>query len=155
MSAPGYPPPPTQTWLLLPLVLPASGQLGSCHCLPCCWPLPRGVSWLPGPSRAPPCPQEADWRARESAILALGAVAEGCHLGLVPYLGGMTAMLVPKLSDPQPMVRAATQRGAGRGQPQAAGGSRSQQARCRPPLSSADSAQPALLTGVCVNCIMP
>lgn len=49
--------------------------------------------------------QEADWRARESAILALGAVAEGCHIGLMPYLGSMTAMLVPKLADPQPMVR--------------------------------------------------
>ncbi len=51
------------------------------------------------------CAQEADWRARESAILALGAVSEGCHMGLLPYLSGMADMLVPKVQDPQPMVR--------------------------------------------------
>mmetsp|Transcript_21721 Transcript_21721/g.47478 ORF Transcript_21721/g.47478 Transcript_21721/m.47478 type:complete len:916 (+) Transcript_21721:105-2852(+) len=49
--------------------------------------------------------QDPDWRARESAILALGAVSEGCHTGLLPYLAGMISMLLPKLSDPRPMVR--------------------------------------------------
>ncbi|KAG1677077.1 hypothetical protein FOA52_001247 [Chlamydomonas sp. UWO 241] len=48
---------------------------------------------------------DGNWRARESAILALGAVAEGCHTGLMPYLEGMVSMLLPKTSDPRPMVR--------------------------------------------------
>lgn len=48
---------------------------------------------------------EANWRLRESAILALGAVAEGCHQGLMPYLEGMVTMLLPRMSDPRPMVR--------------------------------------------------
>ena len=30
--------------------------------------------------------QSADWRARESATLALGAISEGCAQGLLPYL---------------------------------------------------------------------
>ncbi len=30
--------------------------------------------------------QDADWRARESATLALGAISEGCAQGLLPYL---------------------------------------------------------------------
>lgn len=49
--------------------------------------------------------QETDWRARESAILSLGAIAEGCQQGLQPYLEGMVAMLQPKLTDTRPMVR--------------------------------------------------
>lgn len=40
---------------------------------------------------------DPDWRIRESAILALGAVSEGCHLGLAPYLTGMVKMLIPVL----------------------------------------------------------
>lgn len=40
---------------------------------------------------------EQDWRIRESAILALGAVSEGCHMGLAPYLTGMVKMLLPVL----------------------------------------------------------
>jgi transportin-1 len=37
------------------------------------------------------------WQVRESAILALGAVSEGCHMGLAPYLNDMVKMLVPVL----------------------------------------------------------
>ncbi|WIA22073.1 hypothetical protein OEZ85_004416 [Tetradesmus obliquus] len=51
---------------------------------------------------------EADWRVRESAILALGAVSEGCHMGLAPYLTDMVKMLLPVLQDPRPMVRIIT-----------------------------------------------
>lgn len=36
-------------------------------------------------------------QVRESAILALGAVSEGCHMGLAPYLNDMVKMLVPVL----------------------------------------------------------
>jgi transportin-1 len=46
-----------------------------------------------------------DWRARESAILALGAVSEGCATGLAAHLPAMVGMLVPRLTDPRPMVR--------------------------------------------------
>jgi transportin-1 len=46
----------------------------------------------------------ADWRARESAILALGAVAEGCAGGLVAQLPSVVAALAPALRDPRPMV---------------------------------------------------
>ena len=52
--------------------------------------------------------QEADWRPRESAILALGAIAEGCAQGLLPWLPNMIAMLLPKLSDTRPLVRSIT-----------------------------------------------
>ena len=48
---------------------------------------------------------DADWRKRESAILALGAVSEGCHMGLAPYLVQIVEMLIPRLQDARPMVR--------------------------------------------------
>jgi len=41
-------------------------------------------------------------------VLALGAISEGCHRGLVPFMGPMVTMLTPKLSDERPLVRAAT-----------------------------------------------
>ena len=34
----------------------------------------------------------------------MGAVSEGCHNGLLPYLEGIISMLLPKLADPRPMV---------------------------------------------------
>lgn len=49
--------------------------------------------------------QEEDWRARESAILALGAISEGCVMGLIPYLPQLVSMLLPRLEDPRPLVR--------------------------------------------------
>ncbi|GAB4816534.1 hypothetical protein N2152v2_003580 [Parachlorella kessleri] len=49
--------------------------------------------------------QGSDWRARESAILALGAVSEGCATGLTPFLPDMVALLLPTLQDPRPLVR--------------------------------------------------
>ena len=52
--------------------------------------------------------QDPDWRARESAVLALGAISEGCHRGLVPFMGPMVTMLAPKLSDERPLVRRGT-----------------------------------------------
>lgn len=53
--------------------------------------------------------QEEDWRARESAILALGAIAEGCVMGLIPYLPQLVSMLLPRLEDPRPLVRSGLQ----------------------------------------------
>ncbi|EFJ40829.1 hypothetical protein VOLCADRAFT_107966 [Volvox carteri f. nagariensis] len=52
--------------------------------------------------------QDTNWRSRESAILALGAVCHGCHAGLQPYLEGMIHMLLPALQDARPMVRIIT-----------------------------------------------
>ena len=52
--------------------------------------------------------QEDDWRARESAILALGAISDGCAKGLLPYLNDMLGMLLPKLGDARPLVRSIT-----------------------------------------------
>ena len=52
--------------------------------------------------------QDEDWRARESAILALGAISEGCAQGLLPFLADMINMLLPKLDDPRPLVRSIT-----------------------------------------------
>ncbi|KAG2499029.1 hypothetical protein HYH03_003214 [Edaphochlamys debaryana] len=52
--------------------------------------------------------QDSNWRSRESAILALGAIAHGCHAGLQPFLEGMVHMLLPALRDARPMVRIIT-----------------------------------------------
>ncbi|GMH45796.1 hypothetical protein BSKO_13759 [Bryopsis sp. KO-2023] len=49
--------------------------------------------------------QDSDWKARESAILVLGAIAEGCRQGLEPFLDEMLSILLPKLKDTQPLVR--------------------------------------------------
>ena len=40
--------------------------------------------------------QEEDWRARESAILALGAISEGCANGLLSHL---TEMVRPSFAS--------------------------------------------------------
>jgi len=50
--------------------------------------------------------RESDWRLRESAILAVGAVSEGCDAGLTPVLPQLIEFLVPSLDDPRPMLRA-------------------------------------------------
>lgn len=52
--------------------------------------------------------QEEDWRARESAILALGAISEGCVSGLLGHLTEMIGVLLPKLLDNRPLVRSIT-----------------------------------------------
>jgi hypothetical protein len=49
--------------------------------------------------------RDPDWRLRESAILAIGAVSEGCGAGLTPFLPQLIEFLVPSLDDPRPMVR--------------------------------------------------
>lgn len=46
-----------------------------------------------------------DWLQRESGILALGAIAEGCIKGIQPHLPTLVPFLVGKLSDPKPLVR--------------------------------------------------
>ncbi|XP_078433901.1 transportin 1 [Wolffia australiana] len=48
------------------------------------------------------------WKDREAAVLALGAVAEGCIKGLYPHLPGIVAFLVPLLDDKFPLIRSIT-----------------------------------------------
>jgi len=49
-----------------------------------------------------------NWKIRESAILALGAVAEGCYYGMKSHLDHLVPYLLALLSDPQPLIRSIT-----------------------------------------------
>lgn len=51
------------------------------------------------------CLQDQNWRAREAAILALGAVSAGCHSGLQEHIGSIVGAVTPGMVDPRPMVR--------------------------------------------------
>lgn len=48
------------------------------------------------------------WKEREAAVLAMGAVAEGCINGLLPSLAQIVSFLVPMLEDSRPLVRSIT-----------------------------------------------
>ncbi|KAH9694613.1 transportin-1 [Citrus sinensis] len=45
------------------------------------------------------------WKDREAAVLALGAIAEGCIKGLYPHLSEIVAFLIPLLDDKFPLIR--------------------------------------------------
>lgn len=49
-----------------------------------------------------------DWKIRESGVLALGAVAEGCYRGIEPYLKDLVPYLLELLKDAKPLVRSIT-----------------------------------------------
>ncbi|KAM7215109.1 importin subunit beta-2 [Rhypophila decipiens] len=49
-----------------------------------------------------------DWPYREAAVLALGAVAEGCMDVVVPHLPELVPYLISLLEDPEPVVRQIT-----------------------------------------------
>ncbi|PFH50468.1 hypothetical protein AMATHDRAFT_3953 [Amanita thiersii Skay4041] len=49
-----------------------------------------------------------DWLQRESAILALGAMAEGCIEAIEPHLPTLIPYLNSTLNDPKPLVRSIT-----------------------------------------------
>lgn len=49
-----------------------------------------------------------DWTYRESAILALGAIAEGCIEGLEPHLPQLVPWLIEALKDRKALVRSIT-----------------------------------------------
>lgn len=51
---------------------------------------------------------DADWKEREAAVLALGAVAEGCINGLYPHLPVIVSFFVPLLDDKFPLIRSIT-----------------------------------------------
>ncbi|TIB33622.1 hypothetical protein E3P86_02950 [Wallemia ichthyophaga] len=46
-----------------------------------------------------------DWLQKESAILALGAIAEGCIEGIQPHLPQLVPYLVNSLNDSKPLIR--------------------------------------------------
>ncbi|KAF0695448.1 Aste57867_13736 [Aphanomyces stellatus] len=48
------------------------------------------------------------WRVRESGILALGAIAEGCMEGIVPHLPQLFPYLLTLMEDPAPYIRSIT-----------------------------------------------
>lgn len=49
-----------------------------------------------------------DWPNREAAVLAIGAVAEGCMEAIIPYLPDLVPYLISLLSDAEPAVRVIT-----------------------------------------------
>ncbi|XP_077248702.1 transportin-1-like [Tasmannia lanceolata] len=51
---------------------------------------------------------EIAWKEREAAVLAFGAIAEGCINGLYPHLPEIVAFLIPLLDDKFPLIRSIT-----------------------------------------------
>ncbi|KAJ7531194.1 hypothetical protein O6H91_14G035800 [Diphasiastrum complanatum] len=51
---------------------------------------------------------EETWKEREAAVLALGAIAEGCIQGLLPHMSQIIAFLVPMLEEKRSLVRSIT-----------------------------------------------
>lgn len=49
-----------------------------------------------------------DWKDREAAVLAIGAIAEGCIGGLYPHLPEIISFLIPLLDDKFPLIRSIT-----------------------------------------------
>ncbi|CAO2652383.1 Nn.00g006660.m01.CDS01 [Neocucurbitaria sp. VM-36] len=49
-----------------------------------------------------------EWPHRESAVLALGAIADGCMEVVEPHLPNLTPYLITLLQDPKPVVRQIT-----------------------------------------------
>ncbi|CAD5210069.1 unnamed protein product [Bursaphelenchus okinawaensis] len=54
------------------------------------------------------CLQNEDWIVRESGILALGAVSEGCTTGMNPHLPVLIPFLISQLDDQRALVRSIT-----------------------------------------------
>ncbi|KAG6035959.1 hypothetical protein E4U41_005875 [Claviceps citrina] len=52
--------------------------------------------------------KHGEWPHREAAVLALGAVAEGCMEVVVPHLPELMPYLITLLEDPEPVVRQIT-----------------------------------------------
>ncbi|KAF6216915.1 hypothetical protein GE061_001266, partial [Apolygus lucorum] len=50
----------------------------------------------------------SDWDVKESGILALGAIAEGCMSGMIPHLSELIPYLISCLADKKALVRAIT-----------------------------------------------
>ncbi|XP_038972987.1 transportin-1-like isoform X2 [Phoenix dactylifera] len=55
-----------------------------------------------------PTTNDSVWKEREAAVLAIGAIAEGCINGLYPHLPEIIAFLIPLLDDKFPLIRSIT-----------------------------------------------
>jgi len=51
---------------------------------------------------------DPNWRFREAGILALGAISEGCRMGMEPFLPELFPFLFQCLQDVKPLVRSIT-----------------------------------------------
>ncbi|KAF6135688.1 hypothetical protein GIB67_028259 [Kingdonia uniflora] len=51
---------------------------------------------------------DVSWKEREAAVLALGAVADGCFNGLYHHLSEIVEFLIPLLDDKFPLIRSIT-----------------------------------------------
>uniref|UniRef100_A0A804IQ75 Importin N-terminal domain-containing protein n=1 Tax=Musa acuminata subsp. malaccensis TaxID=214687 RepID=A0A804IQ75_MUSAM len=51
---------------------------------------------------------DSSWKEREAAVLAIGAVAEGCINGLYPHIPEIVTFLIPLLDDKFPLIRSIT-----------------------------------------------
>ncbi|XP_042471730.1 transportin-1-like [Zingiber officinale] len=51
---------------------------------------------------------DTSWKEREAAVLAIGAIAEGCINGLYPLLPEIVKFLIPLLDDKFPLIRSIT-----------------------------------------------
>ena len=49
-----------------------------------------------------------DWTVKESGILVLGAIAEGCMTGMMPHLDELVPFLISSLSDQRALIRIIT-----------------------------------------------
>ena len=49
--------------------------------------------------------QSPEWQRRESAILAIGAVADNCGQLVEPHLGTLMPFLLTTIDDPKPLIR--------------------------------------------------
>ena len=45
------------------------------------------------------------WKEREAAVFALGAVVEGCIIGLYPHLSEIVTFIIPFLDDKFPLIQ--------------------------------------------------
>ena len=65
--------------------------------------------FLTTPTTTPTYPLPGqDWLVKEAAILALGAVSEGCMAGMLPHLPQLVTFLISSLSDGKALVRSIT-----------------------------------------------
>jgi len=56
-------------------------------------------------SNIPPMLQNADWRYRHAALMAISACGEGCHQQMENILSNIVEAILPFLQDPHPRVR--------------------------------------------------
>lgn len=48
---------------------------------------------------------DSDWKNREAALMALGAISHGCYEGLLPHLSTLVPFLIQLCQDQQPLIR--------------------------------------------------